>query len=531
MSFVRIITDLFESIFMSSSPEVKKRQALRALDSKMRDMRPAIYKNGMLLANFAEAFHILYQSLIPIFEILSSTISGDDVQRNWKYEEQLILTGFSKENQEIMQSLLFENRKQEIINSTHTEAQVYEMQRQRFKKLVKEFNTPEFAMIQTIIDKLHQLCDICKFNCISVIRIFDTSFIPDPGYKPVYQQVPVEKLERILLDLYYLISDFEITASMGDAVVALATLHKHNKSISENEKQNIIMNLEKISAVFKQILTPDIIKSLICISKKDPDFTPKVASYKSSALQKYATHLQEQFTADEGRIKTELKDELISNELQELFGSQGVELMTVQTYNSETNEVLQQNGAASFAWVLPIQIVKTFIYAYYSPKIKGLLNDIAIEGIFSNPTYKTEFSSLVYACNDAVTTIEKFEELFKKGNAFDESVMLGYIKDSHKDAEFIKMLAQYINRANMAAKELIQNLTNLIYSLYNHIAELLLDMKKSAPEDITNLKVLMFSSRNRDNTALLEKQHALWHLFLEIMKNYAVVGELDKKHS
>ena len=47
--------------------------------------------------------------------------------------------------------------------------------------------------------------------------------------------------------------------------------------------------------------------------------------------------------------------------------------------------------------------------------------------------------------------------------------------------------------------------------------------KKPASEIISNLKVLMMSSRNRDNTDLLEKQHANWEIFFEIMKNYAII--------
>ena len=40
---------------MPASPEVKKRIALRKLESDVRDYTPQIYKNDMLLPNFAEA--------------------------------------------------------------------------------------------------------------------------------------------------------------------------------------------------------------------------------------------------------------------------------------------------------------------------------------------------------------------------------------------------------------------------------------------------------------------------------------------
>ena len=48
--------------------------------------------------------------------------------------------------------------------------------------------------------------------------------------------------------------------------------------------------------------------------------------------------------------------------------------------------------------------------------------------------------------------------------------------------------------------------------------------KKPASELISNLKVLMISPRNRDNTDLLERQYPNWNNFFEIMKNYAIIS-------
>ena len=55
------------------------------------------------------------------------------------------------------------------------------------------------------------------------------------------------------------------------------------------------------------------------------------------------------------------------------------------------------------------------------------------------------------------------------------------------------------------------------------------DAKKTAPDTITNIKVLLNSSRNRDAAEQLELQFDMWKVFLAIMKNYVLIGDVEKK--
>ena len=59
--------------------------------------------------------------------------------------------------------------------------------------------------------------------------------------------------------------------------------------------------------------------------------------------------------------------------------------------------------------------------------------------------------------------------------------------------------------------------------------ELLTDAKKSKSDIVNNIKVLLASSRNRDNTGALDQQFEMWQVFLAIMKNYVIIGATGKK--
>ena len=88
-----------------------------------------------------------------------------------------------------------------------------------------------------------------------------------------------------------------------------------------------------------------------------------------------------------------------------------------------------------------------------------------------------------------------------------------------------------VNSINDDANKVMQGICTNLVSLYRQLGELLADAKKPSGELISNLKVLMMSSRNRDNTNFLEANYSNWNIFFEIMKNYVIINNTgDMKH-
>ncbi len=528
MGLVQLIIDIFESIFKSSSPEVQKKQALRKLENELKSYQPEIYKNDMLLPNFGELMRQLYESTRTVGDILHDTICGEDLQRNGKFEMQLLLTGFNGEAKEKLESISYEHRKESVMESEEPMNRVLEEQRHTLEALGKALNTPEFLKIDEVIAKLQQISDICKFSFITIIHYFDPDYTELSGisYTPNYHASPLDSVAPHLQDLYYLVSGLNITSAVLRAVVALEELRTGELPSNEKQKQ-IQAALSKINTIFKKILPPEILKKLICLGKREPDFAPQFATYKANARQKFAEFTQRQFAADENRIKTEVKDFTISTEINKLFN--GAALLPLDGYNSDLNVSLQQNTPFSLAWITPLQIVKTFLSTYLSESILALLNDIVIEGFFANNTYKSEFSSLVFAVGELAGDITKFEKSFERNAENDKATILGYIQDSHRDQDFLKKLGSAVDKINNQAHQLIQRETTTIASLHTQMKELLTDAKKSKSDIVNNIKVLLASSRNRDNTGALDQQFEMWQVFLAIMKNYVIIGATGKK--
>lgn len=526
MSLLQTITDIFESIFKRSSPEVQKKQQMKKLEQEIRDYIPVICRNGLLQPNFGEAIFTLYKCTRPLDNLFMVTIGANDIPRQHRFEAQLITTCYSAESQEIITSLSYENRKQEIL-SEKNEDREYLHQRKQLEKVIKELNSDAFKRIDKDILDLRRFVEFCNYNFIPFLQSFDSCFIPaDFSYKPTYKEISITKFLNLLEDLYFQTSDLHITNVMGNAILAVAQLKK-GSDLTEQESESIMSNLKKINFILTRVISPDKLKALIRLAKQEITFEPRTAVYTGSPKQEFANMLQQRFDADEQRIKTEIQDERISDDLAVLFS--GIPLEELTAYNQNYNSMLQAESSLSFTWVQPLRILKTFLMLYITPGVKALLDDIVIEGFFNNSNYKTTFSTLVYSVINADTEMEAFEKSFGNDQKNSISVLESYIKDSKKDKDFYKRLEKMVLSINHDAHKLLQSMATNLFGLYKELGELLADSKKPSSEIIQNLKVLMMSSRNRENTNNLEMQYPNWKVFFDIMKNYVIInsGEMN----
>ncbi|MBQ0051847.1 MAG: hypothetical protein KBT11_07275 [Treponema sp.] len=513
---------------MSSSPEVKKKNELKKIEAELKNLPSQIYKNGMLQPNFAELFRILYENTKPIDDILSSTINSENSARNKMFENQLVVTGFMSETQDKIESLEFDNRKKAVIDSDLPLNKVLESQKHTLETILKQINAPEFAKIDSTISKLHQLVDICRYNYINVLKVFDPDFdgIASSSFG-IVSAAAAELVESQMRDLYYILGNFSIDSAEVRAIVALKQLSTGN-ALSEKEQSDIVAHLKKINSVFGKYLTPDVIKKVICLGKKDPAATLETMTYRSNSLKNFTEYFQNKFNGDSERIKGEIKDYNVSFEIKKLF--EGKELFELKGYNSETNDILRKSTPYSFTWITPVQLIKTFMSVYLNESVMGVMNNIVIEGFFNNPSYKSEFSAMVYYCDEINENIKKFEDSFDRGKQNDQAEIVGLIRDSRKDTDFLKKVGAMVDNINAQAQKLVQESAKGVYDIYVNMGEMILDAKKSKSDVVSNIKVLLTSSRNRDGSGMIEQQYENWKLFLKVMKNYAIIGEIEKNN-
>ena len=498
---------------------------MRKIEAELKILPSQIFKNGLLQPNFAELIRVLYENSKPLDTILSNTINSEDIQRNGRFKYELIATGFDSESQEKLESLEYENRKQVIMESNTPVNKQIELQRRTMDSVLKQLNAPGFAKIDETLSSLKQLADICHFNYMNIIHLFDQNF--DGIALGTVVSVAPSAIANHLQDLYYLTGNFRIDVAEEHAILALRQILAGRK-LTDDEKDSISHNLKKINSVFMNYLTSDVMKKIIMLGRTDNNVSFQFATYRSNSLKNFIEFMQKRFASDSERIKGEVKDYTVSFEIKELFGDRPLENANV--YNGELNEFLRVNTPYSFVWITPVQVLKTFMSTFITANVKSVLNNIVIEGFFNNQSYKADFSSTIYAVNEIPNLIEEFEKTFARGGKNDEAELRGLVRDSRTNTDFLKKVGSMVDNINNQAHRLIQEASKVLYELYIQIGELILDAKKSKSDMVSNIKVLLTSARNHDGAGMIEQQYENWKLFLKIMKNYAIIGEIEQGH-
>ena len=268
---------------------------------------------------------------------------------------------------------------------------------------------------------------------------------------------------------------------------------------------------------------------MLKLIKEDPNFEEKITVSEVKPLQEYIDRSSENFQADSKRLLKISKETNITGLIEKCFGSG--QLKPLEGYNDAVNDAIQNLSTISFDWVKPIQLLKAFTEMYFEAHYKTFLKSFLIEGFFANKQLEGQYAAIYRSCEVLLSKIKNFEELFKPKGQCSLVEIQGYIAEIEKGKDMKKQLQKIVEIANMQAKIVVQTGSKAYADLYAFTEHLLEDIKAPTPELITNIKALAVSSKNKESFARLEQDRHIFATFLEIMKNYAVFGSIEKGKS
>ena len=226
--------------------------------------------------------------------------------------------------------------------------------------------------------------------------------------------------------------------------------------------------------------------------------------------------------------ETGVKLEKTLNMFETLLASQ---LKPLEGYNDVVNDAIQNLSPISFDWVKPMQLLKAFTEMYFEMHYKTFLKSLLIEGFFANKQIEGQYAAIYRSCEVLLGKITNFEQLFKPKGQCNLLEIQGYIAEIEKGKDMKKQLQKIVDIANMQAKTIVQTGSKAYADLYAFTEHLLEDIKAPTPELVTNIKALVVSSKNKESFTRLEQDRHIFAMFLEIMKNYAVFGSIEKGKS
>ena len=529
---ITVIKDLFESIFFSSSPEYQKKRQLKNYTTELKKLKPPLYRTDkILLPAFGSLLYQLYHFLQPVKAVLDKTVNSPDIRASEKYQNLFFEAILSEEQTKQQRNFSFQARNLLLSKYKNYQETEHKLQEQMhdFKNFMKVFQTPAFKTREHELFKIFFLSDLCNFDYASFLNRFNnnlqlTASTPPSIPQDNFEEVFAGDVIKNLLDFQFIVQHVAITRTVIDNVIFLA---QSSDNFTDEMRTKLEKTLQTVENILANQLKRTTIPMILKLVKDDPNFEEKITVSESKPLQDYIDRINENFQADSKRLLKITKDTNIAGLIEKCFGN--VPLKPLDGYNDTINDGLQNLSTVFFDWIKPMQLLKAFTEMYFETHYKTFLQSLLIEGFFANKQIEAQYAAIYRSCEMLLNKIKNFEDLFKPKGQCNLVEIQGYIAEIEKGKDMKKQLQKIVEIANMQAKTVVQMGSKAYSDLYTFTEHLLEDTKAPTPDLITNIKALSASSKNKESFARLEQDRHIFAVFLEIMKNYAVFGSIEKE--
>lgn len=529
-AFVTLMQDFFESLFASSSPDVKKKHQIKQLGNSLKELEPPLYRqDGFLLPAFPASLYQLYQIVLPIRDTLAATVASQDKRVSEKYRDYLLELVLTPEQQTLRKSFTFAERSAAIANRKVPSDKLIEDQGKLFATFLRILDSKNMQQAELLLAKIDALADFCEFDFNNLFAYFDPAFERYAGHDttveaPSFHPVEVVEVIPVLLDFYYVLSRLDLSAPVID-VISILDAKRNKTALSEDIKAKNAKIFQSISWLLQKRVGKDILLSIIRITKDDPEFKPEQPTVKTDYVLQYKTRITEFFHSDSKKLLQDQETTEMQTLIETTFGA--VELDKLQGYTDATNVLIQEFTPFNLEWIKPLEIIKTFTNHYFEPHFRQILQSLIVEGYFNNRSLQSSLSGAYYYCESIPNKFEEFEALFGDNQPCSVKMLTGYLTELQKGMDFEKPLRKMIENMNGHAKAFVQQAVNQYAEVFNFSTIIVEDNKKTVPEYITNIRTLTASTKNSESFATLEREIGVFRNFLEIMKKYAIVGTLS----
>ena len=528
---IAAIKDLFEGLFFSSSPEYQKKRQLKGYALELKKLNPPLYHTGkILLPAFGSLLYQLYHFLQPVKAVLDKTVNSPDIRASEKYQNLFFEAILSEEQTKQQRSFNFQARNLLLSKCKNYQETEHTLQEQihGFKSFMRLFTTPAFKTREQELIKLFFLSDLCDFDYASFLNRFNnklqlTAGAPASISQDNFEEVFAGDVVKNLLDFQFIVRNVSITQTTINNVVFLA---RSAGNFTDEMGAKLEKTLHTVETILANQLKRNTIPMMLKLIQEDPNFEEKITVSEAKPLQEYIDRISENFQADSKRLLKITKETNITGLIEKCFGS--TPLKPLEGYNDAINDAIQNLSTISFDWVKPMQLLKAFTEMYFETHYKTFLKSLLIEGFFANKQIEGQYAAIYRSCEMLLGKIKNFEQLFKPKGQCSLVEIQGYIAEIEKGKDMKKQLQKIVEIANMQAKVVVQTGSKAYADLYAFTEHLLDDIKAPTSELITNIKALVVSSKNKESFARLEQDRHIFALFLEIMKNYAVFGSIEK---
>jgi hypothetical protein len=523
-SILHYLQNIFASLFSLDTREIELRRNLREIYHRLTVSGLNYYDRSskQIQPAFAAALEEFIRFLQPLIDILTKTVCNTDHHLAERYRSYLVVSRLPAAKQEQLVSFTYDGMKQQLEQADEPRQKLNEISA-LFHAFIKVFSSPPFDGFDQEYAEFSHLVNICNHRYQDLLALFDTTpRSAMTGMNRSYRPVAGEKAVHHLLDIYFILADFQFSEGITKNVGALIDRLERDHAAETHALVNrCMLRLERL---LKQSLQPEILLMLIRLIKKDPECSPEVCCERLNLLDSYVVALTAHFERDRARIEREINETAVDAELARLFpvGT----MVEVKSYDNKTAARLLATGFETFTLVKPLMILKNFNQFHYRNRLQEPLKKILVEGYFEKKNFQNIFSSTFYACEEIQESVAAFELEISgsggKSDGFSVVRIRNYLElhDRGKDVE--RLLNEQVEGINQRALLLLEAGISAYYNLGTLLEEILVDMKLKNPLTVSNLRALM-GKQYHSFTELLEAGAGSLSLLLKLLRSFAVL--------
>lgn len=518
------IQDLLVSVFTGDPREAARHRELRKTYEQVRGVRPPCIKPNkkLVLPGFATILLSFEQGLLPICELLQKTLNNEDPHIAERFRDYLLELRLPKSEMERRYSYTYDEMLKRVNAASSPDAELRAIAAE-FDELMKALDDPNVLAVEAELHQLDRLAEICRHDAERFLALFDPRVnVANSEYKPSFKTVEGDQVLPELLDLYYILADFQIDLGI-DRNLTLLLDRISPAGQSQSGKMGRIV--QRCSRIFRRQLTPQHLLNLIRLIKGDPYFVPKVDREHRSYTAAYKKRLTTQFRKDRDRIVRERNEHALENDIKSLFGD--AELLHLDGYNDQENAALQRAGHATFTQIKPLRILKSFTLAKFERTIRDDLKRIIVEGFFENKQFQSSISSIYHQCDHSYERILAFEEELNGSGRHSVTLLRRYLHEKKRQSNVSEIVARIVEAVDKDAKELVESETNRYFTLGSLMLDVVNDYKRRTPELVSNIKAIG-GQQNRELLGAIASGYNDVVRLVRIMKHFTIIRNTSK---
>lgn len=524
MGLFGTIQDLLVSIFTGDPREAARRRELRRIYDDVRSIRPPCIKPNkrLILPGFATILFSFQQSLLPICELLQKTLNHEDPHIAERFRDYLLELRMPESEVERRYGFTYDEMVKRVNAAPSPDAELRTITTE-FDQLMKSLDEPNVLSVEAELHQLDRLAEICRHDAERCLALFDPRVnVANSEYKPTFKPVEGDQVLPEILDLYYILADFQIELGIDRN---LTLLLDRISPTGQSQSGKMARIVQRTARILRRQLTSQHLLSLIRLIKGDPHFVPKADREHRRYTAAYKKRLTTQFRKDRDRIVRERNEHALENDIKALFGD--AELLHLDGYNDQENAALQEAGYATFTQIKPLRILKSFTLAKFERTIRDNLKRIIVEGFFENKQFQNNISNVYHQCDHTYERILAFEEELNGSGRHSVTLLRRYLHEKKRKSNVSEIVARIVEAVDKEAKELVEGETNRYFTLGSLMLDVVNDYKRRTPELISNIKAIG-GQQNRELLASVASGYNDVVRLVRIMKHFTIIRSTNK---